>query len=501
MKLRRVRTILALCFFTMITLLFLDFTGTLHHWFSWMAKVQFLPALLSINVGIVVILVLLTMIFGRIYCSVICPLGVFQDAVAWLHNRNRRNRYTYSQAKNWLRYVFLALFVIAFAMGISAIVAFLDPYSAYGRIASNLFQPVYIGINNLLAVVPERVDSYTFYSVDVWVRSFVTLGVALATFVVVAILAWRHGRTYCNTICPVGTVLGFLSRFSLLKIYFDADKCKNCSKCTKSCKASCIDFKSHTVDNSRCVVCGNCLSECHFDALHYGLPKKSSKKNYSASTNDVHNEVVDKSKRSFLLSTSLLASAAIAQEKMKLDGGLAPLKERNQWKRNTQLTPPGSLSAQNFASHCTACQLCIAECPNGVLQPSTDWEHLMQPYMSYERGFCRPECTRCSEVCPTGAIRLITKEEKSSTQIGHARWETFNCIVLTDDVDCGNCSRHCPSGAIEMVPLRAGDESSRLVPAIDEEYCIGCGACEYVCPARPLSAIHVEGHEVHKEIS
>ena len=196
----------------------------------------------------------------------------------------------------------------------------------------------------------------------------------------------------------------------------------------------------------------------------------------------------------------MVSTAALAEEKMKLDGGFAELKERKTWKRNTLLTPPGSVSAKNMAQHCTACQLCVAECPNGILRPSTDLMHLMQPTMSYERGYCRPECTRCSEVCPAGAIRPITREAKSSTQIGHAVWQPFSCIVLTDGVECGNCSRHCPAGAIEMVPNDPNDENSAYVPAVDESRCIGCGACEYVCPARPYSAIHVEGHEEHKEI-
>ena len=126
--------------------------------------------------------------------------------------------------------------------------------------------------------------------------------------------------------------------------------------------------------------------------------------------------------------------------------------------------------------------------------------HLMMPTMSYERGYCRPECTRCSEVCPTGAILPIKREDKSSTQIGHAVWIKKNCVPLTDGVECGNCARHCPVGAIEMVPSDPDDEESPSVPAVNEARCIGCGACENLCPARPFSAIYVEGHEVHKEV-
>ncbi len=168
--------------------------------------------------------------------------------------------------------------------------------------------------------------------------------------------------------------------------------------------------------------------------------------------------------------------------------------------RSTPLTPPGSLSACNMAQHCTACQLCVSACPNQVLRPSADLRKLMQPEMSYERGYCRPECTKCSEVCPAGAIRPITKADKSSVQIGHAVWVKKNCIPLTDGVQCGNCARHCPTGAIQMVPSIPEDKDSPKIPVINVERCIGCGACENLCPARPFSAIYVEGHERHRII-
>ena len=207
------------------------------------------------------------------------------------------------------------------------------------------------------------------------------------------------------------------------------------------------------------------------------------------------------SKRSFLIASALVSTAALAQKKEKLmDGGLAELEDKVTPERQTPLTPPGSLSFQHFAQHCTGCQLCVSECPNHVLRPSSDLIHLMLPEMSYEKGHCRPECTRCSSVCPAGAIKPIDKDEKTSIQIGHAVWIKKNCVPITDGVECGNCARHCPAGAIEMVMLDENDEESPMVPAINENACIGCGACEYVCPSRPFSAIYVEGHEVHKKI-
>ena len=489
--LRKIRTILAVVFFALITLLFLDFTGTAHHWLSWMAKIQFLPAVLALNVGVVVGLVLLTLVFGRIYCSVICPLGVFQDVLARL--RRKKNKYNYSKEVKWLRYPVLVLFVIALVAGVGAVFQLLAPYSSYGRIATMIFQPIWMLGNNVLGTIAERADSYVFYTVDVWMKSLPVLVIALVTLVILFILAWRGGRTYCNTICPVGTILSFLARFSFLKIRFDADKCKNCSMCSKNCKAACIDYKTHSVDYSRCVVCGNCIDKCKFGALKYA--------SRASSASQARNASIDASKRSFLIAGALASTAALAQKKEKLmDGGLAELEDKVTPERQTPLTPPGSLSFDHFAQHCTGCQLCVSECPNDVLRPSTDLMHLMLPTMSYERGHCRPECTRCSEVCPAGAIKLVDKPEKSSIQIGHAVWIKKNCVVLTDEVECGNCARHCPAGAIEMVPLDENDEESPMVPAINETACIGCGACEYVCPSRPFSAIYVEGHEVHRKI-
>lgn len=521
--LKKIRTTLALVVFVLITLLFLDVTGTLHAWLGWLAKIQFWPAFYALNIGVVAMLVVLTLVFGRIYCSVICPLGVMQDVVSWLHGRRKRNRFTYSKEKKWLRYGMLGVFIISAVAGINAIVSLLAPYSSYGRIASSLFKPVYEAGNNVLASIAEHFNSYAFYSVDVWMKSLPTLIIASVTFVAIVILAWRGGRTYCNTICPVGTILSFFARFSWFKVRIDESKCVNCGLCTKNCKASAIDFKNHKIDYSRCVVCGDCLGKCHKGALSFtsGRADKSTSGRVDKSTSQqvdkqtsgqagnanllvnssTRNSSADNGRRSFLLAAAIATTgAALAQEKKKVDGGLAVIEDKIAPERLTPLTPPGSMSAQHFAQHCTACQLCVSTCPNGVLRPSTDLSKFMQPTMSYERGYCRPECTKCGEVCPTGAIKPITRADKSATQIGHAVWIKKNCVPLTDGVECGNCARHCPAGAIQMVPSDPKNGQSPKIPVVNEARCIGCGACENLCPARPFSAIYVEGHEVHREI-
>lgn len=497
--LRKIRLVLALFFWVAITMLFLDFTGTVHSWFGWMAKIQFVPAILALNVGVVIGLVVLTLVLGRVYCSVICPLGVMQDFFAWLGTRGkkRRNKYSYSPAISWLRYGMLGLFVIALVAGVSAIYTLIEPYSAYGRIASNILAPVYAWCNNLLAGYAEKSGSYAFYETEIIMRS-ITLIVAVVTLVALFILSWRNGRTYCNTICPVGTVLGFLSKYSWLKPVIDTSKCNGCGLCGRRCKAACIDTKNHEIDYSRCVACMDCIDNCHQHAISYKhlKPAKGDVKDTKEETRKT-----DNGRRTFITGVgAVVATAAVKAQDKVVDGGLAVIEDKKIPVRKTRIVPPGAISLRHFSQHCTACQLCVSVCPTKVLRPSTDLKTFMQPESSYELGFCRPECTKCSEVCPDGAIVKITEAQKAATQIGHAVWVKENCLPLTKGVSCGNCARKCPVGAITMVAYDPNDPESPKIPVVNDERCIGCGACENLCPSRPFSAIYVEGHEHHREI-
>ncbi len=475
------------------TLLFLDFTGTIHHYFGWIAKIQFLPAMLALHLGVVVALVALTLIFGRLYCSVICPLGLFQDAVSRFASlTNKKRKFTYTPARNILRWVVLVLFIGAVVAGVGSAVALLAPYGAFGRMVSALVAPLYKMGNNLLAEAAERSASYAFYSVDVIWQGVGMIAIAVATFAVVGVLAWRNGRTYCNSICPVGTVLGFLSKFSLLKVRVDESKCNGCRKCVRNCKSACITPETREIDYSRCVTCFNCIDSCNQGAISYTMRKGTAKAE----------KPIDSSKRNMLtISSALLATSALKAEEKLVDGGLALIEDKQIPERETAVVPAGSFSLKDFNSKCVGCQLCVSVCPNGVLRPSSNLMTFMQPEMSFEKGFCRPECTKCSDVCPAGAISPIARDEKSSTQIGHAVLIRKNCVVATDGVECGSCAAHCPAGAITMVESKDKElYGDRKIPVVDSTRCIGCGACEYVCPARPFSAIYVEGHKIHKTI-
>ena len=474
--LRKIRITLASIVFILCAALFLDGSGTVSSWFGWLAKLQFLPALLALNLAVVIVLIVLTLIFGRAYCSVICPLGIMQDGISHISSmrKGKKARFRWSPEVKWLRYSILALFIIALVAGLTSVSALLAPYSAFGRIATSLVRPA----------LPTAI-------------------IAGVTLLVVGILAWIGGRTYCNTLCPVGTVLSFFSRFSLLRPVIDADKCRNCRACEHKCKASCINIDNHEIDYSRCVDCFNCLDSCRFGALKYRMVRNSKTCEAAGTVQDNAEVSAEGGKhnagRRAFISSSVIAATAIALEaqEKKVDGGYAAVTAKKAPERTNPIVPFGAVSLRHFHQHCTRCQLCVSQCPNDVLRPSTSLDRLMLPEMSYENGWCRPECTKCSEVCPAGAILEITPEEKTAIHVGTASVDLDLCVVNRDNVHCGNCARHCPAGAIRMVRKNPDDENSLLIPTVLEDRCIGCGACEFLCPSRPYSAIHVNGRIDH----
>lgn len=498
LMLKKIRTIAAGIVFILCTILFLDFSGLATRWFGWLAKIQFLPAVLSLHAAVVAVLIVLTLVFGRLYCSVICPMGIFQDVVSHLlkgWRKKNRKQFSFSPEKKVLRYGFLTVFIILLAAGFTAIADIIAPYSSYGRMVHNLFSPIWLWGNNLCAWICEKAGGFAFAHKEVYMKSLPTFLIASATFVTVFLLAARNGRTWCNTVCPVGTVLSFFSRFAIFRPMIDSGKCRNCHSCERNCKASCINVDEHKIDYSRCVDCFDCLDSCKLGGLKYRpVWKMKSSPAGSVSPRKDNGE----GRRAFIGTAALTLGALTlkAQEK-KVDGGLAAVTGKKAPVRTVPIVPFGASDVKEFYQHCTACQLCVSQCPNGVLRPSSSLEHLMQPEMSYENGWCRIECNKCSQVCPSGPIRPYSIEEKTSMHIGTATVDYDLCVVNRDEVSCGNCARHCPAGAIMMVRKDPSDKDSLRIPTVNESRCIGCGACEYLCPSRPYSAIHVNGLRVH----
>lgn len=513
--LKSLRVIISVAFFAAISFYFLDFANITGPHF-WIGKIQLLPALLAGSFTLVGIWILLTLLFGRIYCSTICPIGTMQDVISRISVRfnkdkkGRKKHFSYSQPKNALRYILLALITGPSLFGFQLFLLLLDPYSAFGRIMVNIFKPIYTFGNNVLAGILTSIGNYTLYQVDIVLQSLLALCIAVVTLGVIAFMSWKNGRTWCNTICPVGAFLSLLSRFSLLRIRVDRDKCNRCGSCAHSCKASCISSVAKKIDVSRCVDCFNCLEKCPQGALYYGFHLKKKKghslgslKRIPKSTKKVVAQVepADQGKRQFLvtaLTTAVAIPTLLAQDKKKAWDALSqPIGNKKDDHRKVPLTPPGSESQANLLAHCTACHLCISKCPSHVLKPALmeyGLAGIMQPTVSFEKGFCNFDCTLCGELCPTGAIRPLTVERKHLTQIGKVVFVEENCIVYKKGTNCGACSEHCPTQAIAMVPYKDG----LTIPKVDANICVGCGGCEYVCPSKPFRAVHIEGNVIHR---
>ena len=212
--------------------------------------------------------------------------------------------------------------------------------------------------------------------------------------------------------------------------------------------------------------------------------------------------MVEVNRRAFLSAAATAAAAVLADDDKLTDGGYAEVSPPGEPARKTPLVPPGAGGLGNFGIRCVACQLCVAQCPNHVLRPLKRRHpgaplEVMQPVMGFGQGYCRPECTACGDACPAGAIQKLTPRQKKTVRIGHAVWNKDLCLAATEGVTCHACERHCLGKAITLVPMNAADKASPKVPKVDEAKCIGCGACEYLCPARPMPAMTVEGLARH----
>ena len=439
--LKGLRVFLAILFFVPITLYFIDFSNKLPNSLHTLLHMQFVPALLGGMWGIILFLLLLTLFFGRIYCSVVCPAGILQDVLARFSGRGRKkNKYkrwfSYHKAYNWIRYILLGITILFFLFGSTGLLLLLDPYSNFGRIASNLFRPAVIWGNNLLADILTNMNNYSLYHITIQhitTYSFVASIIALMIFTFLSVL---RGRLFCNTLCPVGALLSIVSRYSLFRISFDKEACNSCGNCERTCKSECIDSKAKTVDSSRCVDCFNCTSSCKKGGLKYRFVNPFSKKEGEKEINDRPFFSKTNSRRTFLATgVTLLATTPVIP-------AFASGKQKRMRRRgkHTPLIPPGGISLERFSEKCTGCHLCVVKCPNQILRPAGleyGFEYMLKPRVVYDKAYCNYECTICSEVCPNHALKELTKDEKATTQVGIAHFEKDICVTYVDGTDCG----------------------------------------------------------------
>lgn len=508
--LKRCRVVLSLLVLVGIASFFTFVRAETAVFFAPLIRLQFVPSLLAFFSGSFVIfslLLLFTLLFGRIYCSVLCPMGIVQDISIKVSNffkSKKQKRFRFSQHQSIIRYSLLLIVSAFWVAGITLPILAFDPYSNFGRISNHLFKPVVVWINNCFSyLAPDTFYYMTISSLHFWM--YALLGVII--FTIIGFSAFR-GRLLCNTICPVGAFLGLISNYSAFRIKIDKNKCTHCRLCGTKCKAECIDTQIGMVDHSRCVVCLNCTLACTQEAMSYtfcwtkgngkGITKEATtndaqitnkyddnKQNGSKSINNSKNVT----RRAFLASSGGIFGATALY---RFAGGKLLV---NATTKNP-IAPPGAISYSHLKEYCTACQACVSICPSRIIHPSFSnygLDGFMLPYLDYRQGFCRYDCNLCSQVCPSKALKPSTIEEKKVIKTGKARFNPKYCVVLQEHTDCGACDEHCPTKAVHMVPR--GSKGLRI-PKVDEEFCIGCGGCEYICPATP-KAIVVEALSVH----
>jgi polyferredoxin len=483
-KLKWIRVALALLVFILVTLNYLYFANSKASFLAPVLHLQFVPALLGIFSGtaiFLIIILIVTFLFGRVYCSVLCPLGIYQDIVARiaLRFKSKKNRkQKFHKPHNILRYSMMLIAFIPLALGFTLPLAVLDPYSNWGRISNEILGRVELLLHNLTSLIfPESVF-YRGYPVFV-IAAFLF---AAGMFLLVTVMSAMRGRLYCNTVCPVGTVLGAVSRFSVFRPQFGKE-CNKCVSCVTICKSNCIDIKEEKIDVTRCVSCLNCMTVCKKNGISYKNAYKKVKENEA--------ELFSGERRRAIMTLGLVGTTLAARA-----AHIKPFARPSHEKR--AIAPPGAQSIEHLKENCSACHACVATCPNSIIKPSMGeygLDGLLLPVLDYKNHFCGYDCNACTQVCPNHALIPMTLEEKKLCQIGKAKFTLHNCIVFTDKTDCGACDEHCPTKAITMVAYK---DTGLFIPSLNRDICIGCGGCEYICPAVPVKAMVVEGNAVHK---
>lgn len=493
---RKIRIFVSLLFFVMTSLLFLELSGSFVQLFSdEILFFQFIPSFLSffhlVSISAIgfIIVIIITLLWGRVYCSSICPLGVLIDLISFFKRKiqkirkQKKERYKFKNPHNYLRYSILAIVVIMFLAGSTFGIVILDPYSNFGRIITNFVRPVFIEINNFAVLILEMFDNYSLVPYKHGLFSVSTIVFPILFLTLIFYLTIKSGRLYCNTICPIGSLLGIISKFTFFKIKIDENSCIECGKCETVCKANCINSDTKEIDFTRCVSCFNCFESCPTGGLKYLAPLKINS---------------NSSKRNFFISVGLLSLSLFKKTSAQAKEIFVYKENTIPEKRELPITPPGSKGIEHFLSNCTACTLCVSACPTHVLQPTLfeyGIEGFLMPHLLNTAGFCNYECTICGDICPNEAIVPVEKEEKKLIQIGKAEFIKDNCVVHTQKTDCGACAEHCPTQAVKMV---FSPELNLRIPEVDIKICIGCGACEFACPTKPYKAIYVVGNFVHQ---
>ena len=512
---RRIRIAVAAIVFILICL---AFAGLMPQATA-LLKIQAAPSLMKTiaafstgTLATCIVILLVTFLFGRFYCSVVCPLGIAQDIAAFIFRRKGKPLPPHLA---FPRAIALGVVIGLLAFGWTLGFKILDPYSNFGRpfAAWNQPKPAVVEKADETAAEEDDDDSSEEQNAAAattdtdesscpsgCILSSYGIGAILPVIIIIGAAIWRK-RLFCNALCPVGTTLGIVSRIGLFKLSI-TEKCIKCGRCVRACNAGCIDIDHHDIDNARCVRCMNCIAACPMGAIDFGRPVVATKTTEQASEQSVaetteqpvEKQTTDLSKRELLLAipvglVGLGVSAAAGKHFLKalLDAKTAEATESEEETAAAPqfILPPGAGDVARFATKCTACLLCVHNCPSKIIKPSpTGYGFVRLDLANSKCGF---DCNRCSQICPTGAIRHVPLAEKQKLRIAQAAINYKNCKVFQDDEPCGKCAEVCPTKAITLRKTGA--------PKMTKNLCIGCGACQAICPKKTITVSPIAQQE------
>lgn len=342
--------------------------------------------------AVVMTIALLTLFFGRLFCSFMCPLGSSLSFIALFSKKGKKKIYPIMGG------FILGLFIGAMVFGIAFVFRLLDPYSLFGRAMT---APLWFGVIFL---------------------------------VVIFIVTFFFGRLFCTSFCPVGLLLSRIAKISAFGITIP-DECVHCGKCENVCPTGCIDQKKNEVKRAYCVMCLDCMTVCPRTGPTFSFLWKRSEKE----------KAPDLERRNFLLALS--AGAAVGLAGGGLFKAISKKRSKEESEKELLVRPPGAVSESSFLAKCTACGLCVSKCPQKVLTLGP--AGFGAPRLDFKRGACSINCVTCSSVCPTGALRKIAPERKKTFVIGKAVFTAKQCIAFQGG-SCGKCAGACPTAAITL---------------------------------------------------
>lgn len=443
------------------------------------------------------VLLLVTLFLGRIFCGFICPFGTIHHMISRFKPALKGDKMVRANQKSpgqRIKYFILITVLVGSIIGLN-LTGLLDPISVLFRsLALAVIPGIGEGLRSLFDVMANsdiKMLNLVTYGFEAITSPLIGFGhVAFQTawivgllFLVILFLNRIRPRFWCRFLCPLGALLGLFSRFSILRLEKDEDKCTNCKLCTKECQGAASPIPGQKWENAECVVCLNCFGSCPEDALTFSLkltpPRLNSKP--------------DLGRRALL--GGLLAGVSFPLLG-KLDGQVSKVSDPR------LIRPPGALPEKDFLTLCQRCGLCMKVCPTNGIHPTlgeAGMAGFWTPHLIMTQGYCEYTCTLCGAVCPTGAIKEISSKEKIERpiRIGSAYLDRGRCLPWSGNGPCIVCEEHCPTSpkAVylrkEWVHTPEGGSIEVQLPYVDLKRCIGCGICENKCPVRGKPAIRV----------